>query len=142
MKRLPTDREILEAIYKRYYPTFAAFSKEGEGKRVTKVYVPIDVQGVADKFKLDGDIVFGRLYYYLEDKYGYKREDGSRVHFFSPFELRDRHCVNFPMMSSVLASLQEEHQRHQWTRGLSIASIIIAVIALGFSAGRALGAVW
>jgi len=44
MKRLPTDREILEVIYRRYYNAFAAFSKESPD-RETKIYVPIDVVG-------------------------------------------------------------------------------------------------
>jgi len=56
--KLPTDREILEAIYKRYCGTFAGFAKEGGDKRTTKVYVPVDLQAIADSFKVDGDIIF------------------------------------------------------------------------------------
>jgi hypothetical protein len=129
--KLPTDREILEEIYSRYYATFTSFSRDPDKKsRESKVFVPIDLESVADRFNVDGDIIFGRLYFYLEDKYGYKREDGSRVRFFAPFELRERHCVNFPMLASVLASLQEEHRRQQWTLWLSIASIVVATVAL------------
>lgn len=138
--KLPTDRQILEAIYKQYYRTFAGFAKEAGDKRTTKVYVPVDLQRIADSFDVDGDIIFGRLYYYLEDKHGYKRKDGSRVHFFAAFELPERHSIHFPMLSSVLASLQDEYSRHQWTRGLSITSIVIAVLALGISAWQASGA--
>jgi len=138
--KLPTDREILEAIYKRYYPAFGAFAKEGVDTRSTKVYVPVDLHAIAESFEVDGDIIFGRLYYYLEDKYGYKRDDGSRVHFFAAFEIPgERHCIHFPMLSSVLASLQEEYSRQQWTRWLSIASIFVAGVALGISVWKAFG---
>ena len=99
MKRLPTDLQILDAVYDRYYDAFSQY-QEGDPSRVTKVYVPVDLAEIARELRVDGDIVFGRLYYHLEKKYGYRGDDGVRVHLFT-LELRhegkaDRHCVNFP----------------------------------------------
>lgn len=48
-KPLPTDLQVLEAIYDRYYDTFADY-REGAPDaigRESKVYVPIDIAAVA-----------------------------------------------------------------------------------------------
>src|SRR5438105_15946171 len=99
MKRPPTDLKILEEIYRRYYSTFVSFSPDNK-ERVTKNYVPIDIVRIADHFAIDKDIVFGRLYYHLERKYGYTQPDGSKVHLFSRQIGDDRHCVQFPLLAS------------------------------------------
>jgi hypothetical protein len=78
LPHIPTDLQILDAIYERYYQTYADFVKS-KSDRSTKIYVPIDVGAIARVLDVDGDIVFGRLYYHLEDKHGYTRGDGSRV---------------------------------------------------------------
>jgi hypothetical protein len=135
--RIPTDREILAAIYSRYYVTFAGYTK-GDRDRTAKVYVPVNCKDIAQEFNVDGDIVFGRLYYHLEEKFGYQRRDGSRVNFFALRVGDDVHCVNFPLLASALASLQEEHSRYRWATGLSIASTTIALVALGMSLGSAI----
>lgn len=46
MKRPPTDLEVLEEIYHRYYDAFSAFSHDCP-KRDAKVYVPIDIAAIA-----------------------------------------------------------------------------------------------
>ena len=132
MRPLPTDREILEVIYQRYYDTFASYSKESPD-RETKIYVPVDLEGVATELGVDNDIVFGRLYYHLEQKHGYKRDDGTNVHFFSRYVKDDRHCVNFPLLASVLAGLQTEHMRFRLATAVSIISLCVAVAALAIS---------
>ena len=93
--KVPTDYQILNAIYDRYYKTFAGFSVDAP-ERAAKIYVPIAIRDIAAGLGVDGDIVFGRLYYHLEQKYGYKNDDGSRVNFFALGIGDDRHCVNFP----------------------------------------------
>jgi hypothetical protein len=125
--RVPTDREILEVIYDRYYDTFAF---EGRGERAAKNYVPVDLASVAKTLGVDGDIVFGRLYYHLDQKYGYKRDDGTHVPFFYLKLRDDRHCVNFPLLASVLASLQTEHRKFVLSTSISIISLVIAITAL------------
>ena len=83
MKRPPTDLEILKEIYNRHYDAFAAYSTEVPN-RATKIYVPIDLDGIGDKLGVDADIVFGRLYYHLNHKYGYRKDDGLKVNLFTP----------------------------------------------------------
>jgi hypothetical protein len=132
--KVPTDYEILNAIYDRYYKTFAGFSADAP-ERAAKVYVPLDIRDIAAGLGVDADTVFGRLYYHLEQKYGYKNDDGSRVHFFALGIGDDRHCVNFPLLGAVLAGLREERGKALWAIWLaavslliSIASIVIAIV--------------
>ena len=95
--KLPTDLELLQFIYKKYYDIYSSFSRE-EKTRATKIYVPISIKEIANNFHIDEDIIFGRLYYYLDEKYGYKKEDNSFVSFFSTAINEDRHCVNFALL--------------------------------------------
>ncbi|MGL4713256.1 MAG: hypothetical protein ACRCWP_12090, partial [Shewanella sp.] len=99
--RSPTDLEVLERIYSKYYQDFTEY-EDDENIRASKIYVPISCDEIAKKLKVDGDIVFGRLYYHMEKKYGYKQSDGSNVHFFAFRVGKESHCVNFPLLSSVL----------------------------------------
>lgn len=126
----PSDLKVLRTIYKTYYKSFRKFTLGGENDRNNKVYVPIDCKLIADKLKTDGDIVFGRLYYHLEPKYGYTNSDGSKVAFFSLKVGPDDKCVNFPLLSSVLAGLEEENNKFIWATALSTLAIVISVAAL------------
>ena len=81
MSKIPTDLQLLNAIYKEYRDEFENYSDEAKN-RLTKIYLPIDCSLIAKKLKVDGDMVFGRLYYDLENRYGYKKANNSDVHFF------------------------------------------------------------
>jgi hypothetical protein len=129
MKKIPTDIEILDAIYERYYTEFTKYSKE-ERMRQTKIYVPIDCAEIANGLRVDGDIVFGRLYYHLEKKYGYTQDDGLKVHFFALAAGKDRHCINFPYLASVLATLRQEKQKFIIATWISVGALIISFISL------------
>ena len=133
MKWPPTDLEIIEEIYSRYYDQFASFSKDS-ANRGTKIYVPIDIESIANHFGIDGDILFGRLYYYLEPKYGFKQPDGTKVPFFSLRVEQDLHVVNYPLLASVLAELRAGRKKHLIATWLSAVAIVIAL----FSAAIAL----
>lgn len=133
--KLPTDKEILEVIFEYYKTTFASYG--GKEDRLTKIYVPIDCQKIAGILGTEGDIVFGRLYYHLERKHGYAQQDGTKVHFFSLKVGNDAKCVNFPLLASVLADLQEQAKRFWYATaasflslGVSIASLVVSVAAL------------
>ena len=132
IKRPPTDLEILEEIYKSYYSTFSSFSRK-KPNRGTKVHVPIDIESIAKHFLVDPDIIFGRLYYHLEPKYGFAQPDGSKVHFFALQVGSDRHTVQFPLLASVIADLREERNKHLVSTWISIAAIIISIISLTVS---------
>lgn len=133
-KPLPTDLEILNAIYNRYYDTFIAYSRDVKMARVSKVLVPIDIEAIASVFKVNPDIVFGRLYFHLEPKHGYTKDDEARVVFFEK-EIAggDRHVVNFPLLSSVLAGLRYEHKKQRDATGLAIAALVLSLVSIVIS---------
>lgn len=132
MARIPTDRKILQAIHNRYYEAFITFDEE-EPDREAKILIPIDCVEIAGQLKIDYESVFGRLYYHMEKKYGYERENGVIVPFFIKATQRERHLVNFSLLEAVLASLQEEWNQRLWSFGFSIASLVMSLFALGFS---------
>ena len=76
MAKLPTDLEILNDIYNGYYNDFQAYSDENK-IRETKIYVSVDIESIAKRMGVDNDIIFGRLYYHLNNRYNYKHEDGT-----------------------------------------------------------------
>lgn len=126
MPRPPTDREILQKIHDRYLEQFGQFESENpENERSSKIYVPIDCSAISKDLRVDPDIVFGRLYYHLDKKYGYTQDNGAKVHLFTKAIGEDRHAVNFPMLSAVLAELQQSWFR--FTAPLVISGIALAV---------------
>lgn len=133
----PTDLKLLEEIYRRYYPVFSKYSSDAP-TRSTKVYVPLDIEKLAKHFKVDGDIIFGRLYYHLEPKYGFKQADGSNIHFFTLKVDEDTHVVQFPLLASVIAQLREERKRHQIATWLSIIALIISALSVGIAFAQTL----
>lgn len=128
--KVPSDLSVLEAIYEEYNLEFSQFSKGGENTRQTKVFVPVDCQKIAKRLGVDGDIVFGRLYFHLEQKHGYKRPDGSNVAFFTLQAGNDRHCVNFPLLASVLAGLQDEESRAKHATTLAWIAIAVSLASV------------
>jgi hypothetical protein len=132
----PTDRKILKKIHDRYLKEFGAFDQGAlEPPRSSKVYVPIDCAAIASELKVDPDIVFGRLYYHLNKKYGYTQDDNSKVFLFSMQAGSDRHVVNFPLLSAVLAELHESWFRFTAPLLLSSAAFVISLWAA--TCGRA-----
>ena len=130
MKRLPSDYKILSEIYNRYYEDFNNYL---EGSRSTKIFVPVDLKVIAHDLKIDPDIVFGRLYYYLNKRYSYSTGDNTRVEFFALKVGSDSKAINFPLLASVLASIHEEQSKFVWATGLSITAIIISILAPAIS---------
>jgi hypothetical protein len=126
MMKLPTDRKILKAIYDRYYNEFCSY-EEDKSSRDSKIYVPIDCAEIAKKFGVDDDIIFGRLYYHLDKKYGYKQDDGTSVHLFSLKVGEDRHVINFPLMSAVVADLQQSYIRYNLPLIISFFALLVSI---------------
>lgn len=129
MKNIPTDLEILNIIYEKYYDTFVSFSEENK-TRSSKVWIPLDVVSLANEFNVDEDVIFGRLYFHLENKYGYKHEDGTKVSLFTKIEKNNAWCINFPYLSSILADLRNEDKKYQRAIVFSIISATISIISL------------
>lgn len=131
MNRPPTDREILKKVHDRYIDQFGGFDKEHpENERDSKIYVPIDCEAIARELGVDPDIVFGRLYYHLDKKYGYTAENGSKVHLFSLVVGKDKHAVNFPLLSAVLAELQQSWFRFTVPLVISSMALIISFVGI------------
>jgi hypothetical protein len=120
---------MLGEIYDTYYEDFARFQR-GDDTRETKILVPIDVVRVARSLGVDPDIVFGRLYYHLEPRYGFKREDGTSVSFFARRLGDDQDCIHFPLLASVLAGLREQFRWTLYTTALASVSLAVAIVAL------------
>ncbi|HZK11254.1 MAG TPA: hypothetical protein VFD10_02725 [Atribacterota bacterium] len=136
MRILPTDLQILNTIYNQYYDKFISFSKN-DSDRSSKILIPIDITLIAKKLKVDVDIIFGRLYYHLEQKYGYKRSADAKVAFFALQDGANKNCINFPYMASVLANLREREKKYSIATSITILSLIIAILSL-IIAGRSL----
>jgi len=127
--KIPTDRQVLQAIYDRYKDSLEHFDRN-LADRQSKIMVPIDCEEIAQRLQVHPDIVFGRLYYHLDQKYGYKMPDGSRASLFAMVAGRDRDCVNLPFLASVLAGLQEEWNRHAFAIGMAAASLVLSLVAI------------
>lgn len=130
--RVPTDLEILSTVYRIYHSDFVSFER-GEGARTSKIYVPIDCKKVAQELKVDSDIVFGRLYYHFEKQYGYKQDDGSNVHFFALKVGNDPKCVNFPLMTSVLADLHYENRKFRIGTAIAVLALVVSISSFAIS---------
>ncbi|MFN3837238.1 MAG: hypothetical protein ACK4MI_05915 [Brevundimonas sp.] len=125
---------MLEEIYRRYYPDFVDYDETTSG-REAKIYMPIDCEAIAKHFKVDPDIIFGRLYSSLDRRFGLKNSDGSTTPFFTRAIGSDVNAINFPMLSGVVAELRAERSRHRlslWLAGLaiviSIASLVVSIV--------------
>ena len=132
MKPIPTDLKILNAIYDRYYDAFSNYD-EDPSSRNSKTFVPIDIAAIAKDLGVDADIIFGRLYYHLENKYGYEQThgpQGARVYFFALNIGGEHHCVHFPYLASVLADLQQENRKFNITATVAIGAFAISLVAL------------
>ncbi|WP_439858205.1 hypothetical protein [Pseudomonas syringae] len=124
--KLPSDRMILEHIYKLYYEEFHNHSREVDSGRRSKIYVPIDCKVIAKRFDVDADLIFGRLYYHLEKRHGYTNENGSKVPFFSRIN-GEGFSVNFPLMSSILAGLQEDADKFRTVTWISTCALTVSI---------------
>ena len=129
MSKSITDRRILKAIHDRYYDDYCSFNSE-DPERASRIYVPIDCNYIAEKLNTDPNIIFGRLYYHLDKKYGYKNDDGSKVHLFARKIGRDSNAVNFPLLAAVLAEHEQSYYRYLLPIILSLIAIFLSVISL------------
>jgi hypothetical protein len=129
---IPTDETLLATIYKRNLKAFSDWSEENK-TRVTKIWVPIDIDALGKKFGCDPDLIFGRLYYHMNEKYGSSTGDGQDVNFFNMRLANDRHVVNFPLLTSVLADLQDNRKRFIISTRLAALSLVVSAISIGIA---------
>lgn len=128
MKNIPSDLEILKAIYSRYHSAFKEYARK-EPDRITRVRVPIDIGRIAEDCGVDEDMIFGRLYYHFNKKYSYVDEKGERTTFFASLKFEGI-SVNFPLVASALADLEIEGRKFRIAMWLSGASVVLSVSAI------------
>lgn len=131
MRKSPTDLELLEEIHRRYYGTFENFNGPAPD-RDSKVHVPIDVRAIARHSDVDGDIIFGRLYYHLNSKFSVST-GSAEAPFFRLMEGENtpgRHRIQFPMLAAAIATLREVRNQFLWATWLAGSSLVISIIAL------------
>jgi len=129
---IPTDEHLLAMIYKKNLKAFSDWSEDNK-TRVAKIWVPIDLDAMAKKFRCDPDLIYGRLYYHMNEKYGSRTGDGQDVNFFNMRLANDRHVINFPLLTSVLADLQDERKRFIISTRLAALSLVVSAISIGIA---------
>lgn len=120
-----TDLRLMKTIQKEYADAYL-----NRGDRKERFYIQIECDHIAKKMNVDSELVFQRLYSHLEKKYGYKNDDGSRVHFFGLMVGDKKHCINYPYLCAVLADLKDEKRELRITQALAIVSVVISIFAL------------
>ena len=126
---IPTDEKLLADIYRHYLADFSAYSDDNK-TRSSKIWMPIDIDVFAKRFNCDSDLIFGRLYYHLNGKYGTITAGGDKSDFFAMRIGRDHHCVNFPMLASVLADLQDDRKRFVVSTRIAAISLILSAVSI------------
>ncbi len=116
--------EILDTIYIVYLDDFLNFSTENK-TREEKIYIPIDIKKIAKILKTDEELIFGRIYHYLNKKHSY-----DKAPLFEITMGKDRHVIQFPLMVSILAELLTDHRRFKTSIWLSIGALILSVISI------------
>lgn len=125
MKPLPSDYKILKEIYEIYYDDFSSHDHSIS----SKIMFPVDLELVAENLGADKNVVFGRLHYYLDKKHSYKTGESKWVKFFDLNAGGRGHCVNFPLLASIFASLRDDRERYLFATTLSIIAIAISIIS-------------
>lgn len=128
MDKIPTDLEILEDIYYRYYDEYRKYAKE-EPDRIARIRVPLDIQEVAEACGVEEDMIFGRIFYHFNKKYSYKDDRGNITTFFVSDKFLGL-SVNFPLVASILADLKSEKKESELLLGISASALVLSVIAV------------
>lgn len=124
--RLHTDREILRCIYDLYEADYPA---KGDP------LLPIEVRRVAERLRCSPELLFGRLRYDMGTRLRHRNPVDANLTEASIFEVEagdKMHCVNFPYLSSHLATLDHEEHRASRTFWLAIGAFAIAIFSFAF----------
>jgi len=136
MRKPLTDRKILRAIYARYYDQYTAYNEEDPDRRSSKIWMPIDIDNMAAQLSMEPDILFGRLYYHLNNRHGYAVDDQRpghenekmRVDLFAIRIGGDHHCIHFPLLASVLATLEDQNKKYRLATTMSILALGVSIL--------------
>jgi hypothetical protein len=131
MERIPTDLEILEDIYYRYYDEYKKYAKD-EPDRIARIRVPVNIQEIGEACGVEEDLIFGRLFYHFNKKYSYKDERGDIITFFMSDKFEGL-SVNYPLVSSVIADLSIEKKRTVLFVTLSATAVILSLVSIAIA---------
>lgn len=126
--KTPTDKEILEHIYHRYYDEY----NDDKNDRISLPYVPLDLDQIAKDLGISRLMLFGRLFYHLTNKY--KTDDKNTLSKFFQTQLKgetktESNVVHFPLVGAILAEMRTEEKKTRISNVLSIAALVISIIA-------------
>lgn len=134
IKKNPSDRKILKKIYDQYFEEY----EKNKENREAPIFVSVDLESIAVQLKSEKDIIFGRLYYYIDHKFSYIKETATSQGTEKITVCLFRHCgmeepdmVNFPLLASILAGMEEETD---WR----VRNAALSIIACGISIGTIL----
>lgn len=128
MDEIPTDLEILEDIYYRYYDDFRKYAKK-DPDRIARIRVPIEVEDVAAACGVEEDMIFGRIFYHFNKKYSYTDSQGEVTTFFTT-EKFEGLSVCFPLVASVLADKYAEKKKRETVLFVAGTAVALSVISL------------
>jgi hypothetical protein len=133
MKPLPTDLEILNAIYDQHYNEFAHHAD----KRPKKAVVAVDISTIAERLGVDPDIIYGRLRYHLDHRYAYQTNhptdpDNLWIRLFIAKTAYDipQDSVHFPYLASVLAEMRADEKKQQTQTNIAWFSLAVSILAV------------
>jgi hypothetical protein len=132
MDKLPTDRDIMRCIYEMYesnYPGATVEAIRGENDP----YIEIDIPAIAARLRCKPELLFGRLYYFLDYKHRYRQDDGSLVPLFHPRVGKKEKVINFPYLASILAELDQEYRKQSWSFGFSIIALVLSLTSIAIN---------
>jgi hypothetical protein len=132
MNKLPTDRYLLASIFDMYQSTYPG-PKKAEGGGENGPYLSIDIPALAKKLECTPELLFGRLYYHLDQKYRYKQDNGSIVPLFYLKVGDKRHAVHFPYLASILAGQNQEFRKYIVSLCVSFFALAVSVTSLAVS---------
>jgi hypothetical protein len=135
MNTLPTDRFLLQCIFEMYKDSYPG-RKGADGKGENDPYIAVDIPAIARKLDCTPELLFGRLYYHLDQKYRYKQENGSVVALFYLQVGEKRHAVHFPYLASILAGQNQEFRRYALALGMSAAALAVSITSLVVSLSK------
>ena len=118
-------------MYQSSYPG----KKDASGRGENDPYVSIDIRAIASKLNCNPELLFGRLYFHLDQKYRYKQDDGALVLLFQIKFEGKAHAVQFPYLAAILAGLNQDFRRQVFplavsflSLGVSLASFVVSII--------------
>src|SRR5579871_3239545 len=129
----PTDAEILQTIYSRYVRAFTGQSEKPDTRSLRKVYYPIDIEALAKQLNVNKHVLFGRLYYHLDQKHRYRDEaNDAWTHLFAKAVGDEINCIHFPYLAALVAQNDSDSRRYAVSLAISIIALLVSLFTLGW----------